>query len=169
LDITPKMGGYPDLFNHLLAMNKLLLILSLFVTSLVTAKPMTAYVESWEGRFTRVSDPISIRAEGRPTLLLWLYQLDRGSKGTVVGFSTEAGDMIVAPKPNEKGVQPIYTGHYVVFGEKDVVEVVVAYDIQGNGAQKRVEKYTYTKESLRLVSVSWYTGKREWMWKRDSD
>jgi hypothetical protein len=50
-------------------------------------------------------------------------------------------------------------------GDKDVVEVVIAYDIQGNGGQKWVGNYAYTKDSLRLVSVSWCTGKREWMWK----
>jgi len=76
-----------------------MLIFLLFVTvSLAVAKPMTAYVESWEGRFSPLPDHILIRVEGKPTLLLWLYQSDRGSKGTVVGFSTESGDMIVTPK-----------------------------------------------------------------------
>ena len=147
-----------------------MLIFLLFVTvSLAVAKPMTAYVESWEGRFSPLPDHILIRVEGKPTLLLWLYQSDRGSKGTVVGFSTESGDMIVTPKPNDKGVQPIYTGHYVAFGDKDVVEVVVTYDIQGNGGQKMVERYNYGNDSLQFASVSWYAGKYEKVWKRASD
>ncbi|MFC1739581.1 hypothetical protein ACFL1G_11135 [Planctomycetota bacterium] len=130
------------------------------------AKPMTSSVESWEGIFSLQQGPVAIHAEGKPKLFLWLYQLDQGSKGTCIGFSRENDGMILAAKPNEKGVQPIYTGYYVLFGEDDTVELVLTYDVQGNGGQKVVEKYTYDGKQVRLTSQSEFFGKHEPIWKK---
>ena len=147
-------------------MKKLLIacILALIVAT-AYAKPMTGSVESWEGDFKLKGEKISIKPEGKPKLFLWLYQLEKGSKGTCIGFSRENGDMILVPKPNEKGVQPAYTGHIVLFGAKDLVEIIVTYDVQGDGGQKLVEKYTYDGNIVKLTSRSQYFGKHEPVWK----
>lgn len=131
------------------------------------AKPMTGSVESWEGRFTLKGDKIPLQIEGKPTLLLWLYQLEKEkkAKGICVGFSTENGDMILAPKPNENGTQPVYTGHIVLFGATGNVEIIVTYDVQGIGEQKRVEKYVYDGKVIKLTSQSHFIGKRRPIWK----
>ncbi len=48
--------------------------------------------------------------------------------------------MILAPRPQEKGVQPVYTGHSVFPSRTATVEVVVTYDVQGNGGMKMADK-----------------------------
>ncbi len=145
------------------------MILTVCMTALVVAtayaKPMTGSVESWEGHFKLKGENTSIQIEGQPKLFLWLYQLEKGSKGTCIGFSNENGDMILAPQPKEKGVQPVYTGHTILFGEKDIAEIIVSYDVQGNGGQKLVEKYTYDGKAIKLASRSQYFGKHEPIWK----
>ena len=133
----------------------------------VHAKPMTSSVDSWEGTFKIKSPQLVVHAEGHPKLFLWLYELGKGSKGTCVGFSRENGDMILAPKPNSKGVQPIYTGHSVLFGKKDIVAIIVTYDVQGNGRMKLVEKYTYDGKQVALASRSQFHGKHNPVWKKD--
>jgi hypothetical protein len=130
------------------------------------AQPMTVSVESWEGTF-KIKPHVVVHAEGMPKLLLWIYQLDKGSKGTCIGFSRENGDMILAPPPNEKGVQPVYTGYSVVFEKKGIVEIIVTYDVQGNGRMKLVEKYTYDGKQVALASRSQFHGKHEPVWKKD--
>jgi hypothetical protein len=140
--------------------------LGLMVVWSAQAKPMTGSVTTWEGTFTLRPPHIPIKAEGAPPLLMWLYQLDQGSKGTAVGFSTSEGDMILAPHPQEKGVQPIYTGHSVFVVGTGVVEVIVTYDIQGNGGMKMAEKYVFNGRSISLTAQSTYLGKTDPQWKR---
>ena len=129
-------------------------------------QPMTGSVTSWEGTFALQSPHTVIQAEGAPPLFMWLYQLDRGSKGSAVGFSNSEGDMIWAPRPQEKGVQPIYTGHSVFLGGTGAVEVIVTYDVQGNGGMKMAEKYVFDGKSVRLVAQSTFFGKTKSEWKR---
>lgn len=131
------------------------------------AKPMTSSVDSWEGTFKIQGPHIAIQVEGMPKISLWLYQLDKGSKGTCIGFSNEDGDMILSPKPSEKGVQPIYTGHTVLFGQKDIAEIIVNYDVQGNGGMKLVEKYTYDGKQVALACRSLFGGRHDPVWRRD--
>jgi hypothetical protein len=104
---------------------------------------MTSSVDSWEGSFRISKSNIPILAEGLPPLNLWLYELESASKGTCIGFSRGNGDMIFNPKANEKGVQPIFTGYSVLFVENGMVEIIVTYDVQGNGRMEWVEKYLY--------------------------
>jgi len=130
------------------------------------AKPMTGSVTSWEGTFTLQSPHIVIQAEGVPALFMRLYQLDRGSKGTAVGFSNSEGNMIWAPRPQEKGVQPVYTGHSVFLDATGAVEVIVTYDVQGNGGMKMAEKYLFDGKSVRLVAQSTFFGKIKPEWKK---
>ena len=136
-----------------------------FAIATAYAKPMTDSVESWEGQFKLQSDKIVVQTEGNPKLILWQYQLEKGSRGTCIGFSTENGDMILVPKPNAKGVQPIYAGYGIIFSGTDLVEIIVTYDIQGNGGQKLVERYTYDGKLIKLSSRSQYFGKTEPIWK----
>ena len=118
------------------------------------AKPMTGAVTSWEGMFVLQSPHIVIQAEGARTLFMWLYQLDVGSKGTAVGFSNSDGDMILAPHPQEKGVQPVYTGHSVFPSGTGTVEVIVTYDVQGNGGMKRRQRgRIFTIYNLSLTGL----------------
>lgn len=130
------------------------------------AKPMTEAVTSWEGTFVLRSHHIVVRAEGAPTLFMWLYQLDEGSKGTAVGFSNSDGDMILAPHPQEKGVQPVYTGHSVFPSGTGTVEVIVTYDVQGNGGMKMAEKYVFDGKAVRMAAQSTFFGKMKPEWKR---
>jgi len=130
------------------------------------AKPMTGSVTSWEGTFVLRAPHIPIKTEGGPPLFMWLYQLDQGSKGTAVGFSNSDGDMIFAPRPQEKGIQPIYTGHSVFLAQTGVVEVIVTYDVQGNGGMKMAEKYVYDGKAFRLAAQSTFFGKVKPEWKR---
>lgn len=130
------------------------------------AKPMTGSVTSWEGTFALQPPHIVIKAEGAPTLCMWLYQLERGSKGTAVGFSNSDGDMIWAPRPQGKGVQPVYTGHSVLLGGTGAVEVIVTYDVQGNGGMRMAEKYVFDGKSVRLAAQSTFFGKIKPEWKK---
>jgi hypothetical protein len=139
-------------------------ILVLFVAT-IYAKPMTGSVKSWEGDFKLKGEKLSVQIEGKPKLFLWLYQLDKGSKGTCIGFSRENGDMILAPNPNEKGIQPVYTGYVILFSKKDIAEIIVFYDVQGNGAGKLIEKYTYDGKVIKLTSRSQFFGRHEPVWK----
>lgn len=132
----------------------------------VQAKPMTGSVTSWEGMFALQSPHIVIQAEGAPALFMWLYQLDGGSRGTAVGFSNSDGDMILAPHPQEKGVQPVYTGHSIFPSGTGTVEVIVTYDVQGNGGMKMAEKYVFDGKAIRLVTQSTFFGKIKPEWKR---
>jgi len=144
----------------------LTIVIGLLVGASAFAKPMTSAVESWEGTFVLRSPHIPIKTDGEPSLFMWLYQLDQGSKGTVVGFSNSDGDMIFTPHPQAKGVQPIYTGHSVFLVEAGIVEVVVTYDIQGNGGMKVAEKYVYDGKAIRLAAQSTFFGKTKPEWKR---
>jgi hypothetical protein len=139
-------------------------ILGLLVAT-TYAKPMTSSVRSWEGDFKLTGRKIAVEPAGKPKLFLWLYQLDEGAKGTCIGFSRENGDMALMPKPSEKGVQPVYSGHVVLFDEKGTAEIIVTYDVQGNGGQKWVEKYTYDGSIIKLASRSQYFGKHAPIWK----
>jgi len=144
-----------------------LIVLMLLLPMILHAKPMTSSVDSWEGTFKITPPYLAIQAEGLPELNLWLYKLDAGSKGTCVGFSRENGDMILAPTPNAKGVQPVYTGHFVLFDEAGHARIIVTYDVQGNGAMQSVEEYTYDGKQITLTSRSMFHGKHEPVWKKD--
>lgn len=148
---------------------KLLILMLALPVMVLHAKPMTSSVESWEGVFNITSSPMSIRAEGLPVLNLWTYNLDTGSKGTCVGFSRENGDMILAPKPNAKGVQPIFTGYSILFDEGNIAQLILTYDVQGNGQMKRVEEYRYDGKQVSRVSSSIFHGKHDPVWKKDGD
>lgn len=144
----------------------LIAALGMLVGLAAQAQPMTGSVTSWEGTFALQSPHIVIQAEGAPALFMWLYQLDRDSKGTAVGFSNAEGDMIWAPRPQRKGVQPVYTGHSVFLDATNAVEVIVTYDVQGNGGMKMAEKYVFDGKSVRLVAQSTFFGKIKPEWKR---
>jgi hypothetical protein len=146
---------------------RMIILMLLFVAFTAHGKPMPSSVDSWEGTFKIKSPYLVIHAEGKPKLFLCLYELDKGSKGTCIGFARENGDMILIPKPNTKGIQPIYTGHSVLFGKGDIVEVIVTYDVQGNGRAKLVEKFAYDGKQIALLSRSCFHGKHNPVWKKD--
>ncbi len=128
--------------------------------------PMSESVDSWEGTFKITSPHMIIQAEGLPELNLWLYKIHTGSKGTAIGFSREDGHMILAPKPNAKGVQPIYTGHVVIPDESDDVRIIVSYDVQGNGGMRLVEEYKYDGKQVILASRTLFHGKHDPVWRK---
>ncbi len=134
---------------------------------LLPAKPGITSVESWEGTFEIQPQPIAIDIEGKPKLHLWLYSLEKNSKGTCIGFSRENGELLFQPEPNSKGVQPLYTGYTVLFKDSDRVEIILMYDIQGNGGQKWVEAYNFDGQEIRLVSQSRNSGKHNFTWKNE--
>ena len=134
------------------------------MATVVMGKPMTLSTSSWEGEFTIGKTNTPIRIRGMPTLLLWIYELPAGSKGTVIGFSNEEGDMILAPTPNAMGVQPIYTGHFVTLNDDGTADIIITYSIQGNGGAKWVDKYIYSGESISLQKTTFNSGKRRFEW-----
>ena len=147
---------------------KTILIAALGILTMLgaQAKSMTGSVTTLEGTFAMQSPHIVIQAEGAPALFMWLDQLDGGSKGTAVGFSTSDGDMILDPHPQEKGVQPVYTGHSVFPCGTGMVEVIVTYDVQGNGGMKMAEKYVFDGRRISLAAQSTFFGKVKPEWKR---
>ena len=134
------------------------------MATVVMGVPMTLSTSSWEGEFTIGKTNTPIRIRGMPTLLLWIYELPAGSKGTVIGFSNEEGDMMLVPTPNAMGVQPIYTGHFVSVNDDGTADIVVTYSIQGNGGAQWVDKYTYTGESISLQKTTINRGKPKFEW-----
>lgn len=128
--------------------------------------PMTSSVDSWEGTFKISPAYIAIQAQDFPAVNMWLYKLEKGSKGTCIGFSRQNGDMLLTPKPNTQGVQPIYKSHFVLFDEGNVCRIIVTYDVQGNGRQRLVEDYTYDGKQITLASRSLFDGKQNLMWKK---
>ncbi|MCC5849584.1 MAG: hypothetical protein JJU29_15995 [Verrucomicrobia bacterium] len=145
-------------------MKKILIPALLMITTLALAEPMTASVSTWEGDFTLKSENTPIRIKGLPMLLLWEYELKSGSRGTSIGFSSADGGMITAPRPNNKGVQPIYTGHIVSMRDDETADILVTYSVQGNGGWKVVERYVYDGVSISLISVSRNGGKPDFEW-----
>lgn len=142
--------------------------IALLATS-VFAKPMTGSVRSWEGEFLINRTNMPIRIRGLPGLILWKYDLQNGSGGTAVGYSTDAGDMLRAPTPQGKGVQPIYTGHIVVVNDDDSADILVTYRVQGNGGWQVVEKYHYTGTTITLASTTMNSGKPRFEWFREEE
>ncbi len=130
-------------------------------------KPMPVYVSSWEGRFELPPESILIRVPGKPGLRMWLYQLPWGDGGTAVGFATDSGDMLLAPMPEEKGVQPVYVQHVVSFGENGHAEVLVLYRVQGNGGLLLVEKYIYDGRCITRSCTSRYGGRHDPRWRKE--
>ncbi len=146
---------------------KTMTILALFIMAAVSqAEPMTSSVSSWEGTFTIKDAHTPIRITGLPTINLWLYELQSGSKGTAIGFSTEEGDTMIAPKPEEKGVQPVYTGHFVSMTDEKTADILVTYSVQGNGGWKVVERYVYNGETITLTDLTMNGGKPDFEWSR---
>ncbi|MEX2607832.1 MAG: hypothetical protein WD708_10845 [Kiritimatiellia bacterium] len=140
-------------------------ILALLVlTTVALAEPMTSSVSSWEGDFTLKNTNTPIRIKGFPTIILWEYELKSGSNGTAIGFSTGNGDMIIEPKPREKGVQPVYSGHFVSVIDDKTADILVTYSVQGNGGWKVIERYVYDGETLTLRSVTRNGGKPDFEW-----
>ena len=134
------------------------------MATVVMGIPMTLSTSSWEGEFYIGKTNIPIRIRGMPTLLLWIYELPAGSKGTVIGFSNEEGDMILVPTPNEKGVQPIYTGHFVSVNGDRTADLFFTYAVQGNGGRQWVEKYSYNGKSIALQNITLSSGKPIFEW-----
>ena len=134
------------------------------MATVVMGKPMTLSTSSWEGEFTIGKTNTPIRIRGMPTLLLWIYELPAGSKGTVIGFSNEEGDMMLAPTPNAMGVQPIYTGHFVTLNDDGTADIIFTYSVQGNGGWQWVEKYTYNGKSISLQKITLNGGKPNFEW-----
>jgi hypothetical protein len=97
---------------------------------------------------------------------MMLYQLDVGAKGTALGFANWEDDAIWAPHPQEKGVQPVYTGHLVLIVAPGVMEVIVTYDVQGNDGMKVVEKYVFNGRRITLAAKSGFSDKSDPAWKR---
>ena len=140
-------------------------VISLSVVS-AQAKPLPVSVKSHEGTFTLQSPSTAVKAEGVAPLSMMLYQLDVGAKGTALGFANWEGDAIWAPHPQEKGVQPVYTGHSVLIVAPGVMEVIVTYDVQGNGGMKVVEKYVFNGRRITLAAKSGFSDKSDPAWKR---
>ena len=140
----------------------------LMMATVVLAKPMTSSVNSWEGDFTLKNTKTPIRIKGLPTIILWEYELKSGSKGTAIGFSTGDGDMIRAPKPQEEGIQPVYTGHFVLVNDDKTADILVTYAVQGNGGWKVVERYVFDGKTLTLKTVTMNGGKPDFEWFRET-
>ena len=149
--------------------HKLITTFFLFVAVAGYGKPMTGAVSSWEGRFALSPEKIVIRVSGKPEIRLWLYKLEGGSEGTAVGFSNVEGDMILSPKPADKGVQPVYLQHSVSFNENEDVEVLVLYRVQGNGGLLLVEKYLYDGTRIVPTCRSIYGGRHNPQWWREDE
>ena len=141
---------------------KLLAVITFFAIS-AFGEPMTGEVSSWEGTF-KITPHIPVVIDQLPNLELWIYQLDVGSKGTAIGFSIN-GDMVYQPKPESKGVQPIYQSHLVVVNEGQA-EIIIEYKVQGQGGLKLVEKYDYDGKQISLVSQTVYGGRHDPVWKK---
>ena len=129
-------------------------------------KPMPIWVSSWEGDFPIGNKSTPIRIRGMPAIDFWIYELPAGSKGTVIGFSNEEGDMILVPTPNDMGVQPIYTGHFVSVNDDGTADIFFTYAVQGNGGWQWVEKYTYNGKSISLQKITLNGGKPRFEWFR---
>ncbi len=140
----------------------------IMMTTVALAQPMTSSVSSWEGDFTLKNTNTPIRIKGFPTIILWEYELKSGSKGTTIGFSTGDGDMISAPKPQKKGVQPVYTGHFVSVIDDKTADILVTYSVQGNGGWKVVERYVYDGRTISLRGVTMNGGKPDFEWFRET-
>jgi hypothetical protein len=138
----------------------------LLATTVGYGKPMPVNVSSWEGRFELSPENILIRVPGKPALRMWLYRLPGGDGGSAVGFSSEDGDLLLAPTPEEKGVQPVYLQQVVSFSEDGHVEVLVLYRVQGNGGLLLVEKYIYDGTRIKRSCISRYGGRHDPRWQR---
>ena len=136
-------------------------------TLAIHAKPMTGAVSSWEGTFVLSPDALDIRVSGKPDLRMWLYKRKGESGCTAIGFSDVNGDMLLSPSPADKGPQPVYRTHFVSVGADNQVDVLVCYDIQGNGGMLLVEKYIYDGKHIRLAATSWYGGRHDPVWHMD--
>jgi len=136
-------------------------------TLAIHAKPMTGAVSSWEGTFVLSPDALDIRVSGKPDLRMWLYKLKGEAGVTAIGFSNANGDMLLSPSPADKGPQPVYRAHFVSFGADNHVDVLVCYDVQGNGGLLSVEKYIYDGKQIRLAGKSWYGGRHDPVWHMD--
>ena len=128
------------------------------------AKPLPPSVSSWEGDFIRDTSSALIRIRGLPMLLLWRYRLQSGSEGTALAFSNEKGDMLLAPAPNEDGVQPFYADHFVSVNDDKTADIFVIYSVQGNGGWLVVEKYHYDGKTITLQSTTLNGGKPDFEW-----
>lgn len=133
------------------------------------AKPMPGSVQSWEGDFliNGTNTPIAIKT--MPHLFLWRYDLRGGSGGTAIGFSRENGDMIRAPTPQDRGTQPIYSGHTVIVNDDKSADILVFYKVQGNGGWQMVEQYNYTGNGITLQSTTMNGGKPDFLWFRQNE
>jgi hypothetical protein len=134
------------------------------------AKPMTESVASWEGQFNVTTTHYPIRIGNLPGVILWLYKLPMGSQGgTPIGFSTESGDMIYQPIPNHKGTQPIYRNHVVVQNSDLTADIIVTYNVQGNGGLLVEERYRYDGKTIVLKATRCNTGKPNFKWFNEED
>ena len=141
----------------------------ILISTFAFAKPMTS-VSSWEGPFSLKTTNTPIRIKKFPTILLWEYGLKTGPQGTVIGFSTENGDSRLSPKPNNKGVQPVYTGHFVSIIDDKSAAIFITYSVQGNGGWKIIERYVYDGKTITLIDVSMNGGKPDFeCFKRPND
>lgn len=134
------------------------------IAIMAVGKPMTSSVNSWEGDFTLEGTNIPIRIRDMPTIFLWKYELHSGNGGIAIGFSNENRDMILAPKPYDKGVQPICTGYFISINDDHTADIYVTYSIQGNGGWKAVEKYVYDGKTISLHSTTLNGGKPDFEW-----
>lgn len=74
--------------------------------------------------------------------------------------------MMIAPKPEEKGIQPVYTGHFVSVTDEKTAYILVTYSVQGNGGWKVVERYVYDGETITLGGVTINGGKPDFEWSK---
>lgn len=149
-------------------MKQILVIFTAIAISMnAYGKPMTGSVSSWEGEFSLNPTNISIHVAYKPIVTMWLYELKSGSACTAIGFSNEDGDMILAPHPKEKGIQPIYQSHAVTFATTSNAEIVVIYKVQGNGGLTYVEKYEYDGKKISLISKSLHGGRHDPVWHKE--
>ena len=158
----------PQTFTKI--MKPLLALLTLFLMSVsANGEPMIESVSSWEGEFLLIRESIPIQVPSKSPLDMWLYKLKTGSEGNAIGFSDQHGNMMLAPHPKTKGVQPIYQSHVVTFASNGNAEVIVVYTVQGNGGLKYVEKYEYDGKVLSLKSRSHYGGRHSPAWHQVKD
>src|SRR5262245_7136042 len=133
-------------------MHKFLTLLWI-AASVNAAEPMTNSFDTYEGRFVADDEKTRINIRGLPPIDLWTYRKGSGPyDGIAVGFSDDQGRVLRGPTPNEKGVQPIYSGYIVSVNSNNTADIFITYSVQGNGGIKEVEKYNFDGTNLVLQS-----------------
>lgn len=134
---------------------------------IVYGAPMPTSVSSWEGEFHRTPDDVTVQIEGHDGFRLCFYQLAGASGGIVVGIADSRGERIVDPVPNHRGVQPIYRGYVVTIQSGREAELVLMFDVQGQGGCRRADSYRVQNGKFTMIGRSYYGGRHDPVWKKE--